>query len=154
MSNTVIFCSSCGVQNIGTSQFCGGCGTPVGAVAGAGQPAFEATQQIPKTAGPSVSNPKEWHEMAGLICGVLSMFLFGVFAAVPGLYFSFSARKIATQQGRGTGLSTTGIVLNGLGILATIAFVAIFLLMIVVAASSGQQDPMMQMQGAYPGYGY
>ena len=91
--------------------------------------------------------------MAGLICGVLSMFLFGILAAAPGMYFSISARKIAVLQGRGTGLSTAGIVLNGLGILATFAAVAILIITIVIAASSGQQDPMMQ-GGAYPGYGF
>ena len=94
--------------------------------------------------------------MAGLICGVLSVFLCGIFSAVPGLYFSFSARKVAKQQGRGTGLSTTGIVLNALGIVATIAMVVIFLLVIVMAASTGasQPDPMMGMNSMPMGYGY
>lgn len=92
--------------------------------------------------------------MAGLICGVLSMFLCGVLAAAPGLYFSWSARGIAKQQGRGTGLATTGLVLNGLGIVVTVVSIIFMILAFAVAASSGQPDPMMEFNNMQGPYGY
>ena len=100
----------------------------------------------PKTDG------KDWHEMAGLICGVVSMFFCGIFAAAPGFYFSWSARGVAQSQGRGTGLATTGLVLNGIGILVTFAWFAIVLLTIAMSAS--QPDPMMDFNSMNNPYGY
>lgn len=155
MSTTAIFCSKCGAQNVNTSQFCGGCGAPVGPT----PMAAEKTAQPMPGFDTKEKGDKDWHEMAGLICGVVSMFLCGIFVAAPGLYFSNSARGIAKAQGRGTGLATTGLVLNSIGVLVTFAWIALFILTMVLSAS-GQPDPMMPgmdgMNGGdpYGPYGY
>jgi hypothetical protein len=116
--------------------------------------AASTAQPLPGVASKEKGD-KDWHEMAGLICGVVSMFFCGIFLAAPGLYFSFSARGVAKKEGRGTGLATTGIVLNGIGVLVTFAWIAIFILTMMMSAG-GQPDPMMNYQGMNgPGpYGY
>ena len=45
MSNTAILCSSCGVQNLDTSQFCDGCGASVG-LAELGEAAFSVLHRL------------------------------------------------------------------------------------------------------------
>ncbi|MCC7334820.1 MAG: zinc ribbon domain-containing protein [Pirellulaceae bacterium] len=154
MSLSVINCPHCQAQNISTAQFCGNCGkpttvdSPVAAPATVGSSAASAHQ--PVQAIPASKD--QWHEKAGLICGVLSMFMCGVFASIPGIYFSWSSLTQAKAQGRSTTLSNVGLLLNGLGILATIVGIGLFILMVVMASMSQTGSEFDYVQPMPPGY--
>jgi hypothetical protein len=152
MSLSALNCTSCGVSNINSARFCGNCGQALAgsfpnthgqsdaAPARPGTPGYVETS---KTAGKAaVGNNSNWQEMAGLICGVISILLCGVFAAFPGLFFSWTAIANAKAAGQSTRLGTIGIILNCIGVVTTIIAV-IFLIMLLLLQSSG---------GDYPAY--
>lgn len=160
MSLTASLCPKCGTTNINTAHFCGACGQATHPNA--------ATEQAYSTALPAGMNnagmnnaarngattDSNWQEMAGLICGLLSMFMFGIFASAPGLYFSWTAISKAKAGGTSTRLGVVGIVLNCLGIVATVIVAVLVVLMIAMSMTPGG-DPMMDggMYGPSP-YGY
>ena len=82
-----------------------------------------------------------WHGQAGLICGLLALFMCGILAAAPGLYFSMSALSTAKANGTSKTLAYAGIVLNVLGIVATLAMIAVMGLAFAVQASSDPFAP-------------
>ncbi len=166
MTLAVKTCPNCQTQNISTAQFCGSCGQSLQAAAKSQRPEAQAQQgdqageraaaaqggqtgHVVQNAGAGTlpPNPKQWHEQASLICGVLSIFLCGALASIPGLYFSWSAMAQAKAQGKSSNLAVIGLVLNILGILITFAMIAVMLAMFVFAASA-TTDPY---SGGYGG---
>ncbi len=136
MSLSVINCPHCQAQNISTAQFCGECGKPTTANNPAASPtkANSTTGNLPHQDATHPASKDQWHEKAGLICGALSIFLCGAFASIPGIYFSWSSLTQAKAQGRSTTLSNVGLVLNVLGILATIVAIGLMILMVIMAS--------------------
>ena len=91
--------------------------------------------------------------MAGLVCGVLSIFMLGIFAAAPGLYFSWTALSKAKANGSSTRLGTIGLLLNIMGIVATIAMVLLLILIVAMQLSVGTDTYGPEMYGPTP-YAY
>ena len=153
MTLAAILCPQCSTQNISSARFCGNCGTHLthpGTPAGSPAPDNSA---VP-TGLPTRSDASNWHQTAGLICGVISIFFCGIFTAIPGLFFSWSAFSKAKREGKPTGLAMTGLVLNGAGVLISIVLIGITILATLMSVGSGAPDPGVYDMNAMPLYPY
>ena len=135
MSIGIAICPGCNAQNISTAAFCGQCGAQSLATPQNDNAAFRQTVSPAVTASPEVSS-NHWHGMAGVICGVVSVFLCGLITAVPGLYFSWSSLSQAKQTGESKSTAYVGLGLNSLGIVLTVLAVLIFLCVGIMQANT------------------
>jgi hypothetical protein len=149
MSLSVIICPACKSQNINTAQFCGNCGASL--VAAKSATPSQGGANIPGQTGPGPGQPgqplvsnadanNQWHDKAGLICGALSIFVCGIIASIPGLYFSWSALNQAKAQGKSPTTAYIGLVLNVLGVLMTCAAIGLMIIMMLMAGAAGGGD--------------
>ncbi len=154
MSIAATFCPACGTAGIQGAKFCGKCGSQIQsgnsqpAAPQSGAPQSSATQ--PAAAHPHnfqqhavASQTGDWKGMAALACGVLSIFMCGAIASVPGIIFGWMDLKAAIAAGRSTGMAKLAIGLSVAGIVLTIFGGLIIGLMLMMGGGQPQYDPMM-----------
>ena len=92
-------CNNCGANLTDGSNFCNNCGTPI-----------VTTQVTP------INTPGVELAISGLVCGICSIFIFGLTLGVLGIIFSV----IAKIQGYKKGMATAGIICGIIGIIIKI----------------------------------
>ena len=122
-------CKNCFAENNDGAAFCTNCGAPLEAqpqapVAEPVAPQYEAPQQytapvqqpygynpVP-TPAPNAPQPGKGFAIAGMVCGIVSFFCFGVILGILAIVFG----GVAKSKGNRSGMATAGIVCGAVGL--------------------------------------
>lgn len=105
------YCIKCGAQNSDNAVTCSNCGAALANV-----PSYNAVQTN-GTAGKGFA-------IAGMVCGIVSFFCFGIILGVLAIIFG----AVAKNKGYRGGMATAGIVLGAIGL-------ALYLIMLIACGS-------------------
>ncbi len=95
----MLVCPRCGAQNMDGAPACSNCGA---------QFAVTPTQAY----APVVKQPGKGLAIAGMVCGIVSFFCFGIILGLLAIIFG----AVAKNKGYTGGMATTGIVLGCIGL--------------------------------------
>ncbi len=128
-----MYCHHCGSCIEEEAAFCPNCGISLQtAPVEAAQPASNcAVEQQPVR---KKDEPGKGLAIAGMVCGIVSIFYFRIIAGALGLIFGLVARHKGYQKGMATAGIACGSVGLGIGVL-------LFLLAFTVGLLIGQADP-------------
>ena len=122
-------CKNCFAENNDGAAFCTNCGAPLEAqpqapVAEPAAPQYEAPQQYTApvqqpygynpapTPAPNAPQPGKGFAIAGMVCGIVSFFCFGVILGILAIVFG----GVAKSKGNRSGMATAGIVCGAVGL--------------------------------------
>lgn len=122
-------CKNCFAENNDGAAFCTNCGAPLEAqpqapVAEPVVPQYEAPQQYTApvqqpygynpapTPAPNAPQPGKGFAIAGMVCGIVSFFCFGVILGILAIVFG----GVAKSKGNRSGMATAGIVCGAVGL--------------------------------------
>ena len=100
-----MYCKNCGTNNESNSQFCSNCGASL------------ANEQPVVTSAPvynaaPVAQPGKGLAIAGMVCGIVSFFCFGVILGILAIIFG----GVAKSKGYRGGMATAGIACGAIGL--------------------------------------